>query len=203
MVLAACEAYAFGKDDEREPVETYAHLWGYRRCQQGSETEHLYVDRISICVSAQVANDQAEVFADVIALQDDIVKHSSPHLSLLGDFHTHPYYSLGELKECRGWNFSETDTASFLGDDNLWARADGSPICLVMAITELQRVREGWAEAETLCRWRFDIGQYRFVISAAAGRLDNNDGRRFGQIGVVLLLGQYFYNMPGNRVGEE
>ena len=83
MVLAACEAYAFGKDDEQEPVETYAHLCGYRRCQQGSENEHLHVDRISICVSAQVASDQAEVFADVIALQDDIVKHWSPHLSLL------------------------------------------------------------------------------------------------------------------------
>ena len=90
-VLAACEAYAFGKDGKREPVETYAHLWGYRR--QGKDTEHLHVDRISVCVSAETGNDGVEVFTDVIALQDDILKHWSPHVSLLGDFHTHPYES--------------------------------------------------------------------------------------------------------------
>ena len=44
MVLAAWEAYAFGKDDDRESVETYAHLWGYRRRRQGDETEYLHVD---------------------------------------------------------------------------------------------------------------------------------------------------------------
>ncbi len=31
MVLAACESYVFGKDNGREAVETYAHLWGFRR----------------------------------------------------------------------------------------------------------------------------------------------------------------------------
>ena len=79
MVLAACEAYAFGQDDDWEAVETYAHLWGFRRCSPDGGTEHVHVDRISACVSAQVANDRATVFTDMIPLQDDIVKHWSPH----------------------------------------------------------------------------------------------------------------------------
>ena len=61
--------YAFGKADDREAVETYAHLWGFRRCSPDGGTEHVHVDRISVCVSAQVANDRATVFTDVIALQ--------------------------------------------------------------------------------------------------------------------------------------
>ena len=39
MVLAACEAYAFGKDDGCEAVETYAHLWGFRRSSPNSGTD--------------------------------------------------------------------------------------------------------------------------------------------------------------------
>ena len=202
MVLAACEAYAFGSDDNRQPVETYAHLWGHRRHEHGNEIEHIHVDRISVCVSAQVANDRVEVFSDVIALQDDIVKHWSPHLSLLGDFHTHPYNTLAELRECQGWQFSETDIASFLTDDQLWERADGSPLSMVMAITKLQNVHKGWARHPAAYRARFDIGQYRFYVSTAAGRITDNSGREFAQSGVQLHFGQYFYNMPGNRVGE-
>ena len=203
MVLAACEAYAFGKDDSREAVETYAHLWGFRRSSTDGGIEHVHVDRISVCVSARVANDRATVFSDVIALQDDIVKHWSPHLSLLGDFHTHPYASRRELIDNDGWKFSDCDRTSFLGDDNLWKRADGNPVSLVMAIAELQAVRQGWAEWKAAYRWRFDVGQYRFYLSAAAGREDEGGERKFTQRGVNLALGQYFFNEAGKRVGDE
>ena len=203
MVLAACEAYAFGKDDGREAVETYAHLWGFRRSSPDGVPEHVHVDRISVCVSAQVANDRADVFSDVIALQDDIVKHWSPHLSLLGDFHTHPYGSRRDLIDNDGWEFSDCDRTSFVADDNLWRRADGSPVSLVMAIAELQAVRAGWATPKTAYRWRFDVGQYRFYLSAAAGRRDEGGERKFIQRGVNLVLGQYFFNEAGNRVGNE
>ena len=202
MVLAACEAYVFGKDDDLEAVETYAHMWGFRRRSPDGQTEHVHVDRISVCVSAQVTNDHAAVFTDVIALQDDIVKHWSPHLSLLGDFHTHPYDTRQELIANRGWEFSDCDETSFLNDANMWQRADGDPLSLVMAVTQLQRVREGWATSKAAYRWRFDIGQYRFYLSAAAGRQNERGEREFTQRGVNLALGQYFFNEAGNRVGN-
>ena len=204
MVLAASEAYAFGKDGKREPVETYAHLWGYRR--QGKDTEHLHVDRISVCVSAETENDGVEVFTDVIALQDDILKHWSPHVSLLGDFHTHPYESWEELRRVKGWQFSKADIRSFLHYDDLWKRADGFPISLVMAVCQIKNVHEGWARHPAPHRGRFDIGQYRFSISAGAGLLEhksNRRKRRFSHTGVTLLLGQYFHNKVGSRIGEE
>ena len=52
MVLAACEAYTFGKDDNQEALETSAHLWRNRQSNPDNIAEHVYVDRISICVSA-------------------------------------------------------------------------------------------------------------------------------------------------------
>ena len=201
MVLAACEAYAFGKNDKRRPVEIYADLWGYRR--QGSETEHVHVDRIGVCVSAKAKKDQVKLSKNVITLQDDIVKRWSPHVSLLGDFHTHPWESRKELRRFRGWNFSDTDKDSFLADDELWKQAGDNPIALVMAITKLKRVREGWARHQAAHRSRFDIGQYRFSISAGAGRRDHKDRRKFGHKDVTLLLGQYFHNEAGSRVWEE
>ena len=203
MVLAACEAYVFGNDDDREAVETYAHLWGFRRCSLDGGTEHVHVDRISVCVSAQVANDRAAVFTEVIALQDDIVKHWSPHLSLLGDFHTHPYGSRQELVGNRGWEFSDCDNTSFRNDDNLWLRADGNPVSLVMAITELQAVHAGWAKRLRPYRWRFDIGQYRFYLSGAAGQRDESGERKLIQCGVNLVLGHHLFNEAGNRVGTD
>ena len=202
MVLAACEAYAFGKNNKRKPVEMYAHLWGHRR-RQGSKTEHVHVDRIGVCVSAKAKKDRVKIFTDVIALQDDIVKRWSPHLSLLGDFHTHPYKSLKKLRRVRGSEFSRTDIRSFLRDDDLWDRADSPPIALVMAITKLKRVHEGRARHPAAHRSRFDIGQYRFSISAGAGRLNRKNKRKFGHEGVTLLLGQYFHNRASSRVGEE
>ncbi len=202
MVLAACEAYAFGKNDKRKPVEMYAHLWGYRR-RQGSETEHVHVDRIGVCVSAKAKKDRVKVSTDVITLQDDIVKRWSPHVSLLGDFHTHPYKSLKKLRRVRGSEFSGTDIRSFRRYDDLWDRAGGPPIALVMAITKLKRVREGWARHPAAHRSRFDIGQYRFSIWAGAGWRDHKDRRKFGHKGVTLLLGQYFHNRASSRVGQD
>ena len=124
MVLAACEAYTFGKDDSQEALETSAHLWSNRRSNPDGIAEHVYVDRISVCVSASVANNQSAVFVDVVALQDDVVKHWSPHISLLGNFHTHPYNSHQELKDNKNRKFSDCDKSSFLYDDVLWQRVD-------------------------------------------------------------------------------
>ena len=136
----------------------YAHLWGY--CRQGRETEYVHVDRIGVCVSAKAKKDQVKLSKDVITLQDDIVKRWSPHVSLLEDFHTHPWESRKELRRFRGWNFSDTDKDSFLADDELWKHAGDNPITLVMAVTKLQRVRKSQTkQLRQQHRGQFNIGQ--------------------------------------------
>ena len=101
MVSAACEAYEFGDDNKKRPVETYAHVWGYRRRRDDGKTEHILIDRVNACVSAKGSSESVELSVDVVELQDRIVRHWSPHLCLLGDFHTHPFRSLKKLKNGR------------------------------------------------------------------------------------------------------
>ena len=202
MILAACEAYKFGNGSNDEPVETYGHVWGYRRLGLDGGTEHIHVDRFNSCVSAEGSPDDVSVAFEVVDLQDSIVRHWSPHLSLLGQFHTHPYKSREELVSERGWGFSKPDDKSFRKDDSLWKRADDSPISLVMAMAPLQRVHEGWGEAKAPNRWRFELGEYRFYLSAAIGRKQGKK-RRVMQNDLGLDLDWRFYNEAGSRIESD
>ena len=200
MVLAACEAYEFGKNNKLKAVETYAHLWGHRRKDNG--TEYIQVDRVNICVSAKVSSTSVELLRNVVALQDDIVKQWSPHLSLLGDFHTHPFETLRDLKDNKGFEFSSTDKKSFIKDDNLWELSDGAPISLVLAIAKLRKVKEGWSWQINSHRWRFSVGQYRIYINAAIGNYNKEGKREFTYRGINLDLRRYLYNEPRKKVGK-
>ena len=202
MVLAACEAFVFGNNNENEPVETYGHVWGYRRLSPDGTTEHIHVDRFNACVSAEGSHDGVEVGHEVVDLQDSIVRHWSPHLSLLGDFHTHPYKSRNELASNRGWQFSEHDHEWFLSDDSLWKRAGNTPIAFVMAMAPLERVNEGWVEEKAPNRWRFSVGEYRFYLSAVMGRMDDKGKRCTTRGDLELALDWRFYNEAENRLAN-
>ncbi len=205
MVLAACEAYEFGNNNNFKSVETIGHVWGYRKGgDEGRMPDHIYVERLSPCVSAKGTAHSVEFATGVIDLKDSIVGHWSPHLSLLGDFHTHPYESREELVKSKGWNFSKVDKTSFLEDKKLWQRAGNAPISLVMAIAPLERVHGTWGESGAQFRWRFDVGEYRFYLSAAIGGLKKNGESYFKQRRVVNLdLDWRFYNESGNRIRDD
>ena len=202
MILAACEAYKFG-NDQSEPVETYGHVWGYRRLARDGKCEHIHVDRFNACVSAEGSPEQVSVASKVVELQDSIVRFWSPHLSLLGEFHTHPYGSREELVSSSGWEFSKQDDKTFLADRALWERADDAPISFVMALAPLQRVHENWGEAKAPNRWQFDVGEYRFYLSAVIGRKRGKKKKKKKRIvreELSLELDWRFYNEAGNRV---
>ncbi|MCE2520587.1 MAG: hypothetical protein J4G15_12375 [Alphaproteobacteria bacterium] len=192
MVLAACEAYEFGNNNDRKPVETYAHVWGYRRLDLDRKTEHIFVDRFNSCVSADGSPDGVELGVDVVDLQNSIVRYWSPQVSLLGDFHTHPFRSLKKLRRSCGWEFSEGDDKSFRKDRHLWKHADQSPITIVMAIAPLDKARSRKAKRKAADRWRFDVGKYRFHIKVAVGRMDRSGKRRVTRKNLTLNLGWRF-----------
>ena len=79
--VAACEDCAFGKCDDCEAEETDARPWRLRRRSPDSGTDHAQIDRVSLCVTAQAANNCATVFTEVIAPEDEIVEHWSPRLA--------------------------------------------------------------------------------------------------------------------------
>jgi hypothetical protein len=104
----------------------------------------------------------------------------SPHLSLIGDFHTHPYASLAEVRETEGWKFSKADVEALQNDDFLWDKADGHPVALVVTVCRLGRVPATFGT---------------MPVGDAVESFDVGDG-------VILDLGNRFSNAAGDRIAK-
>ena len=209
MVLAASESFVLG--DGRKPkrrtrggnvaVETYGYLWGHRRVSRSEDIENIYIDKFDESLSAKRKNSSVLPNEDAIKLKNSIIERWSPHLSFLGDFHTHPFDSLTEIEKFKGWRFSEQDINSFSNDDPLWDLSDGSPLMLVMAVAPVERVHYGWGRTDgAQYRWRFDIGQLRFWLTAHIGYLDSDSKRCSTHKKVILDLDTILYNESGARL---
>ena len=176
MVLSASESYVLG-DGHRIPIkkshqnykETYGYIWGIHRKINKNSTEYIYVDRFYESLSARRKSDSVEPNEDAVRLKNSILERWSPHLSFLGDFHTHPYESLKEVQKCKGWEFSPSDKNSFKLDDHLWKLANDRPIMLVMAVAPIEKVHDTTAESQESNCWRFNIGELRFWLTASVG----------------------------------
>ena len=175
MVLSASESYVLGdghrisiKKSHQNYKETYGHIWGIRKINKNS-TEYIYVDRFYESLSARRKRDSVEPNEDAVRLKNSILERWSPHLSFLGDFHTHPYESLKEVQKCKGWEFSRSDRISFKLDDRLWELANHRPIMLVMVVAPIEKVRDTIAESQESNCWRFNIGELRFWLTASVG----------------------------------
>ena len=192
MVLAASEAHEFGNNNGNKPVETYAHVWGYRRPDADEKTEHIFVDRFNACVSAEGSYNGVEYGTKVVDLQDSIVRYWSPHMSLLGEFHTHPFKSVGKLRKRRGWEFSKEDDKSFLRNKRLWKGAVKAPITIVMAIAPLNGADKRGGRRKAANRWRFDVGEFRFDLAVAVGRTNERGKRYVTGEGLTLDLDRRF-----------
>jgi hypothetical protein len=129
----------------------------------------------------------------------------SPHLTLLGDFHSHPYRTLSEVNSVNGFEFSDRDFHAFLDDDLLWKQSNNNPVMLAITICRLGRVRENFGERIRSNVHRYKVGQFQFWINVAVGYLDQ-DGKRChtgnSHSKAALDLDQWFYNPASDRVAE-
>ena len=206
MVLAASEAYILGpgrKKEERQEgrIETYGHLWGNRREDDNNHT-HILIDRFSVSLSAWGTREDIRPHPDDIHLKNEIIMRWSPHLCLLGDFHTHPYANHDEVNKCKGWNFSQIDKRSFKEEDSLWKLSRPyTPIMAVMAIAKMGRVHRSTGEWKEDNRWMFNVGEYRFWLSIGIGKISKSKKRKsFSTSGVYLDLDPRFVNETGDRL---
>jgi hypothetical protein len=174
-ILATVEAYALGIR-RKTKVEIFGHLWGFHR-RLGNGTV-FFVDTIGISLSAKGNNSSVDPHPDSLRLKSQIVERWSPHLTLIGDFHSHPYETFEEVKSIPGYDFSKHDIADFETDDELWGCADDHPLAIVMTICEMQKINAVHAESERNNIIRFDIAQFRFWINAMVGYTDKNGKRR-------------------------
>ncbi|WP_219321152.1 hypothetical protein [Methylovirgula sp. HY1] len=184
---------------ERKATAKIRNVWIYlgHKKEVCDENVIYHLERASVSISAERTTESVKPNNDAAFLKSQLVELWSPHLSMLGDFHTHPYDSIDEVKNIRGYEFSEIDYDSFIKDDFLWEKARGNPIMLVMTICRLRRVRltgDGKQLASNI--WTFDAGHFRFWLNAEIG-YENEEKKRVistFQDHVFLDLNSKFYN---------
>ena len=132
----------------------------------------------------------------------------SPHLSFLGELHTHPYDSLREVNAVKGWEFSDEDREwwpeSEDDETSVWRLYDAGelPLWLVLAVAPLQRVHDTEGAKPITARenvWTFDVGELRFWLHAELGDRDAAGTIQFEK-DVVLNMTAPFSNLAGDRL---
>jgi hypothetical protein len=203
MTLAAIEAYVYGKQGRKKhmAVETLGYLWGYRKQDNG--TTIFYLDRTSVSISADRQYHSVTPNRDAARLKNEVIMRWSPHLTLLGDFHSHPYRNLKEVIAEAGYNFSHADFEELKSHDFIWEQSGNNPIILVITVARLTRVRDSVQDNFRNNTARFAVGEFQFWLNAAVGYI-GADGKRHvtGNTSpeVSMTLDGWYYNQAGGRV---
>lgn len=203
MLLAATEAYFLG-DGRRlgTYVEVDGYLWGFY-AEIGDDHTLIQVERFAPSFSSQRSPNSVVPNEDAARLMHDVMVQLCPQLTLLGEVHTHPYDSLEDARDARGWLFSDEDLESMSA--TIWElTGDQPPLWLVIAIAPLQRVRSTLPEEtdDKSGAWQFDVGNMRFWLHAeVVPELDEDGVARFAKNTYVDLVPRLF-NPSGSRLVE-
>lgn len=120
MLFPVVETFLVSGGRGKRYTETYGLCLGMRREDEftGSPSRGLTLERVSHvtrCVPQMRAlGTPTSVGPNEASNEATIAASESlfPHLDVLGDYHSHPYDSLAELKLHRGWELSEPDRSS-------------------------------------------------------------------------------------------
>lgn len=173
LVLSAVESYhvrPWGKEfsSNRGPVETGGLLLGY--FNQGKTMDHVVVEHISTDTYAHRAAGSNTLNDEVIRVKRDILAVRWPHLSLVGDFHTHPYatdYTIEQMNKDQAWKFSEGDYDSYERGSDPWTTTQWpGRVGLVLTMTLPQRKTPIRPELirNNVLQWQ--QADYRFWLAA-------------------------------------
>ena len=178
LLFAGMESYKvrrWGKTStsKKGPAETSGLLWGYVVSRE--DMDHVMVEQVSTDKHAKGTYFDSELNDDATEIKRQIVEERWPHLTMIGDFHTHPYKSYTEAKECGGWHASEGDIEWYEAK----TREDWpGRISLILTIAELVRYNpESYVEpsnvADHIIHWQ-QLERFRFWLAAYA--VDESDG---------------------------
>lgn len=170
LVVAGIESYHvrdWGNGARKGTVETAGLLWGYVASKKNMD--HVVVDYISTDTYAKRTANDVTLNDDVTEVKQRVIELRWPHLTMLGDFHTHPYENVGDVpkgKGCKGWEFSKGDREWYEGNieghsPTTWP----GRIALVLTIAELGRSNHKDAEvvSDNVICWQMD--KYRFWLA--------------------------------------
>jgi hypothetical protein len=178
MTLATMEAYCIGDPRARRKsgVETYGYVWGTKKLTDGLTIFHL--TKLSVSISAERSYMSVFPNPKTGVLKRKILQRMAPHLTLIGDFHSHPWATQKSMKRDVGFDFSPADFVSLLEEDLFWETSGNNPVMLVQSVVRLRRAGRrgsGWQRQNV---FYFDIDDHRFWINAVVGFVDEQGNRR-------------------------
>ncbi|MFB2729317.1 hypothetical protein ACE02H_17775 [Shewanella mangrovisoli] len=151
LMSAAIEAYdivhkATQRSKGKKKIETYGLLWGYVVPAKSEDGENkVVVTSATIETSAIRHENYVQPDIESIETKKALIQQYWPHLELVGTFHSHPYDSLDEVNDIRGWEASGED-----GDLSYWTNfhehiAPEQPVLAHLILTVAQLQKMGWA----------------------------------------------------------
>jgi hypothetical protein len=115
IVLVALEAYTVPRRGVAF-TETYGICFGStksteeKRLAHGKHTiRHIDVESVHIQLRAECYSNKVTYDLRSLETQMEVAKVLFPQLDIVGDFHTHVYRTVSELREAKGWRFSSAD----------------------------------------------------------------------------------------------
>jgi hypothetical protein len=117
IFTSAIEAYEFLHKNPRgkglDRLETFGLLWGYSIQAKGNEPAKVIVTMATIETSATRHKDRVEPDFKSLLMKKKFLENYWPNIEMVGSFHSHPYESLGEVNEIKGWQASKEDEKFF------------------------------------------------------------------------------------------
>jgi hypothetical protein len=128
-------------------TEVYGVCFGSLKAEEREERRwgrgqlvHVLVRRVALQFRAHTAPTYSVRSRRSQDVHLDMAHELFPHLDLVGDFHSHPYGSLAELRQVGGWEYNESDEE----DNRAWVeelaeRGYRPRVGLILAIARAAR----------------------------------------------------------------
>lgn len=166
LFTTAIEAYEFehrahtnGKSYKN--LETFGLLWGYSIPQKGNLPARIVATMATVETSALRHQEWVRPNFDSIIAKKVFFEKYWPNIELVGSFHSHPYESLTQVNNLKGWRASEGDKRFWPWFHEIVSPEQPLLAHLVVTITKLEK--QGWAYPDRLKGSEQNMG---YVLSA-------------------------------------
>lgn len=179
LLMATIESYVVKNENMAKPqnrLETYGIFFGSEtKTSDGSRV--IRIDMANPSNTVRQTRESVQSSPNSLIVKADLVQSCFPHLSFLGDFHTHPYLHFSEVKKCRGYYLSETDRQAMTSDSKLYRKL-GYRLGMVATIAYAERAGQNRAGYPTKYKNRVElvIGHFRIWLTAYVTRSRIKDG---------------------------
>ncbi len=174
VLLAVAEGYKVAPGKGFKYTEVYGLCFGsVRRSTPRHESHELHVNvsRVATQLRAKATASEVMPNSKSLATHLDVATKFFPHLEVVGDYHSHPYKTLGKLVEAKGWEHSKADEDSlehFI--DEVLALHNRPLFSLVVAVAEGGKVGKAVRKKANVVQ--VPIGNLYFLLAAYRIRLD-------------------------------